>query len=109
METHRVSASVSDQGHPRRNLLGTCGARPKIEGGGGQGIQYLVLVLVSLQWPVVQLDFSDGMHMSEKSYGICLRARACARKYRQIQAILEVRDSVCMGSTSQKSTGGGRT
>ena len=30
---------------------------------GGQGIQYLV----SLQWPVVQLDFSDGMHMTENS------------------------------------------
>ena len=37
--------------------------RPKIEGGGAQGIQYLV----SLQWPVVQLDFSDGMHMTENS------------------------------------------
>ena len=44
----------------------TCGARPKIEAGGGQGIQYLVHH-VSLQWPVVQLDFSDGMHMTENS------------------------------------------
>ena len=33
-------------------------------GGGGHGIQYLV----SLQWPVVQLDFSDGMHMNEKGF-----------------------------------------
>ena len=41
----------------------TRGERPKIEGGVGQGIQYLV----SLQWPVVQLDFSDGMHMTENS------------------------------------------
>ena len=38
-------------------------ARGQKSRGGGQGIQYLV----SLQWPVVQLDFSDGMHMTEKS------------------------------------------
>ena len=63
--TSTTSGSDDDtQGHPRKNLLVTCGARPKIEGGeGGQGIQYLV----SLQWPVVQLDFSDGMHMTENS------------------------------------------
>ena len=35
----------------------------KSRGWGAQGIQYLV----SLQWPVVQLDFSDGMHMTENS------------------------------------------
>ena len=45
--------------------------------GGGQGIQYLV----SLQWPVVQLDFSDGMHMTEKSY-----MPQSARMRAQIQA-----------------------
>ena len=46
-------------------------------GGWGQGIQYLV----SLQWPVVQLDFSDGMHMTEKSY-----MPQSARMRAQIQA-----------------------
>ena len=45
--------------------------------GGGQGIQYLV----SLQWPVVQLDFSDGMHMTENSY-----MPQSARMRAQIQA-----------------------
>ena len=55
----------------------TCGARPKIEEGGGQGIQYLV----SLQWPVVQLDFSDGMHMTENS-----NMPQSARMRAQIQA-----------------------
>ena len=59
----------------------------KNRGGGGQGIQYLV----SLQWPVVQLDFSDGMHMTEKSYmpqSARMRAQIQANtgKYRQIQA-----------------------
>ena len=44
-------------------VLVTRGERPKIPGGGAKGIQYLV----SLQWPVVQLDFSDGMHMTENS------------------------------------------
>ena len=42
-----------------------------------QEIQYLV----SLQWPVVQLDFSDGMHMTEKSY-----MPQSARMRAQIQA-----------------------
>ena len=45
--------------------------------GAGQGLQYLV----SLQWPVVQLDFSDGMHMTEKSY-----MPQSARMRAQIQA-----------------------
>ena len=49
-------------------------------GGGGQGIQYLVHV--SLQWPVVQLDFSDGMHMTENSY----MPHQSARMRAQIQA-----------------------
>ena len=44
---------------------------------GGQGIQYLV----SLQWPVVQLDFSDGMHMTENSH-----IPQSARMRAQIQA-----------------------
>ena len=44
---------------------------------GGQGIQYLV----SLQWRVVQLDFSDGMHMTENSY-----MPQSARMRAQIQA-----------------------
>ena len=61
------------QGDPRKQTPVTCGERPKIDAGGGKGIQYLL----SLLWPVVQLDFSNGMHMAEKSY-ICLRARACA-------------------------------
>ena len=80
-----TSGSDDDtQGHPRRNLLVTCGARPKIEGGVGQGIQYLV----SLQWPVVQLDFSDGMHMTENSdmpQSARMRAQIQANtgKYRQ--------------------------
>ena len=58
-------------------FLITRGERPKIEGGGGHGIQYLV----SLQWPVVQLDFSDGMHMTENS-----NMPQSARMRAQIQA-----------------------
>ena len=49
----------------------------KNRGAGGQGIQYLV----SLQWPVVQLDFSDGMHMTENS-----NMPQSARMRAQIQA-----------------------
>ena len=56
-------ATTHSQGRPRVIFRFTRGERPKIEGGGGPGIQYLV----SLQWPVVQLDFSDGMHMTENS------------------------------------------
>ena len=52
-------------------------ARGQKSRGGGQGIQYLV----SLQWPVVQLDFSDGMHMTENS-----NMPQSARMRAQIQA-----------------------
>ena len=62
----------------------TRGERPKIERGGGQGIQYLV----SLQWPVVQLDFSDGMHMTENSY-----MPQSARMRAQIQACISVENA----------------
>ena len=66
------------QGHPRKHFFVTRGARPKIEGGGpGNSVRYLV----SLQWPVVQLDFSDGMHMTENSY-----MPQSARMRAQIQA-----------------------
>ena len=46
------------------------------------------MYLVSLQWPVVQLDFSDGMHMTENSYmpqSARMRAQIQANtgKYRQ--------------------------
>ena len=47
-----------------KEKLGSHVRRAAKNRGGGAGIQYLV----SLQWPVVQLDFSDGMHMTEKSY-----------------------------------------
>ena len=39
--------------------------------------------LVSLHWPVVQLDFSDGMHMTENSY---MPQSARMRAQIQIQA-----------------------
>ena len=55
---------VAPGGSKYNDFFVTRGERPKIEGGMGQGIQYLV----SLQWPVVQLDFSDGMHMTDNSY-----------------------------------------
>ena len=49
----------------------------------------------------LNINRGRGTSMTEKSY-----MPQSARKYRQIQAILHVRDSVCMGSTSQNSTAG---